>query len=154
MLVLAFFTLGDVRLYVNTRFILLLFFFVFSWRSFCLSKVLVLFITRLFLVLCILFQLTSYIIYCNCPEIYCVLRRCSEDAKLAQMVCFVLKIQDALTYYVIKPIDWILSCRALYQVYLNVFYNNSVAEIYLFIRKFKVKFHRWVDFINLLFKFH
>ena len=80
---------------------------------------------RLFLVVCILFQLTCSVIYHNYLGIHYLWSRCGEEVKLAKMVCFVLKTQGVLIYDVNKPVDRIISCRAWFPVYLIVFHKRQ-----------------------------
>ena len=151
---IALFTLGYVRLYDNTSGILLLYLFSFSSRSFFLSKVLVLSIS-LFISCCLYtFSINLLSNLLQLSWTHYLLSRCGEDVKLVQMVCLVLKTQSALICDVNKLVYRILLSRAWFSVYLLCFINDSIEEIYLFIRNIKVKFYRWVDFINLLFKFH
>ena len=82
LLVVALFTWGNVRLCVNTSGILLLCFFVFSLRSFCLSKVLVFSILLLIFVVFVLFQSICYVIYHSYPRIHRLLRRCANGQSM------------------------------------------------------------------------
>ena len=107
---MAFLTLGNVGLYVNTSDILLLAFFTFSSRSFFRSKV---------------FQLTCYVIYHNYPGTHYLLSRCGEDVKPVKMVRFVLMTQGDLIYDGNRPVDWILSCKAWFPVHLIVLYKRQ-----------------------------
>ena len=64
------------------------------------------------------------------------------------MVYLVLKIPDVLIYDVNKPVDQILSCRAWFPVYINVFYKQHYLRNLSFYRKIGM------DLTSLLFEFH
>ena len=124
LLVIALITLGDVRLYVNTSGILLLRFLVFSSKSFCLSKVLVLSIRSF---ISCLYPLSTSLLrnLSQLPRIHYLLIRCGGDTKLVQMVYFALKTQGVLIYDINRPADWILSCRVWLKLTWLCFINDS-----------------------------
>ena len=109
----------------------LYFCFLFKEFFFCHKSQFFLYL-RLFLAVCILFQLNCYVIYHNYHGTHYLSSRCSEDEKL---VCFVLKTQGALIYDAIIYLSIYLS---IYLIYLSIYIYNifKSTNISLLFRSF------------------
>ena len=148
LLVTALLMLGNMRLYVSTSDILLLCFFAFSSRSFCLSRILVFskppFISSL-LPLSISLLCTSSQLSWNLKFVGQMWQRSKacwkgklhyKDSRCSDLRC--------------RCFPWSLLSSLLYCV-LQATISKKFSSL---LKEIKAKLYRWVDFINLFFEFH